>query len=440
MANVLQAYYRVGIARELTTLFSSSDLSDKYEGLAISGHIAAYHDAIVSEFLSTNSKPYFVDPYTFVFQFENKLVRSTESKNGSADDETQVKLSVMKLAECCGKPLTTCVDEKRTVLLTDFGAIGNWDEHLIKEFVTKVVKFQKSRTSHQQTSLDMLLEWAQMPPGQRGTRSPAFILPPYFLCDGFDHWYDLSLMMAKVAKEVESEIPIYPVIALEESTLSSADARSRLVDDYRGFEGCFLWINRLNESEAGTDVLTDYGRLVKALASSGLRVFSLYGGVFSAFLSKVGLSGFVSGVCYNDYKIAQAKPGGGKIRYYSAQVCKKLSIADAIKFYSTFPTVMCNCKYCRQVPGTKGRLGSKQFARSFFPLLIRGADHPDTIVRSHFLLKRAQELAYIAESSADVIIEDCRSSAQQYGGAADVGNLLNWATAFRELTKRTEPA
>jgi hypothetical protein len=84
----------------------------------------------------------------------------------------------------------------------------------------------------------------------------------------------------------------------------------------------------------------------------------------------------------------------------------------------------------------KGKFGTKQFARSFFLLLMKADDGPDLIVRGHFILKRSQEMAYVAESSVETIINDCNTIVQKYAKAADIGHLSNWATALRELTNK----
>ena len=108
-----------------------------YDFLSINGNTAAYVSSaiakfIVAKFFSRSEKGYFIDPITYAFQNEIRLLKTVSKTTG----EESIKKSVQKLIEVYGYP-TTKVNSGKPVAIEDFS-----EQEIKDEFCERVVSFQ----------------------------------------------------------------------------------------------------------------------------------------------------------------------------------------------------------------------------------------------------------------------------------------------------------
>lgn len=432
-----RVYYRVSIARELS-FFRENALKDTYDGVAISAHIGAYHQMLVSEYIMSLRPSYFVDPMTYAFQFPQRYMKRVEKDIDPVEDRNP-KLSFKKLANTYGDPVSHCVKPNGKALRASaFGRRGDWNREAISNFVRKVIEFEKNlkgdKSTTRQTSLDDISHWAGIDRPTSEWPEPEFVVPPYFFADDFGEWYDLSLEMAKSSIAEETDLPVYPVIAVSPSLLGNEKGMLRIIEDYKSFSGCLLWLNGLDETVAGTSRLLALVELIKGFKKNGVKVLGLYGGYFSALLSKVGMYGFVSGLCYNDFRYAAAPAsiGGGKLRYYVPEVSKKLPLSEAATFYTKNMKLLCDCSYCKKLRSSIEVEDLSSMATLFFLTLEGMKTGSDEITKGHFMRRRFEEVRAIAAAPGSRIIADLEERIDQFKADTNTSHLLNWQSALED--------
>ena len=419
--------YRLSIIRELS-LLRDPELNQVFDAVAINGNIAAYHDSLISEYIMNDSPAYFVDPMTYAFQFPQRFKRA----------DGAVKLSFKELAKKYGSPFSDCVEGRGKALnLDSFNEGGSIDTEKCRVLLKNIIEFEKNSKgdgqAHRQSSLDEITMLAGIALPTVSWKMPIFIVPPYFCANDFDGWYDLSLTFATECANLEKEMPVLPVISISSSMIKKEEGRDRIVKDYGKFPGVLFWINDFDETKVGTPDLFSLISLVVELRKTEMKVISLYGGYFSWLLRKVGLSAVVSGICYNDYRNAQApaSTGGGKLRYYVPEVRKKLPLSEAGTFYSGVPEFDCMCKFCKEARGG-------MTPDIWFINLNQMESGADDIVRKHFMTCRKEETKEIDSLDLNDILSLLGKQIDTLGKSIDVTHLSSWKIAFEQFIDSTK--
>lgn len=402
------------------------DFKELYSGVVVSAHIAAYHRSLIGEFFQEHNIPFFIDPMTYVFSRNIDKIKK--------DDH--LKKSFEKLITAYDKAgiLNISLREKRSLSPSDFKKNGILDESILDKLSKSVLHFQKNLISDQkQTTLWELQELAGISI-EREIVKPLFLVAPYFFSEEYgDDWYKISNKLAISSKKIKEKYDLFPVICISKSLLQD-DIILKIIEDYQGFDGFIVWVADLNEVKADAEDLTQYKKFISALNKLGKPIYLLYGGYFSALLSKEPLITYCSGICYGEFKDIDAPPvtGGGLMRYYIPAVHLKIPVEKARRFYAEYPHLLCNCQTCKGIRGTIKSKGIES-VHEFFDLL----ESSDWHLKSHYVLTRYDELITISKSTKAKLIEQIKQniSAQEKLRLQlfDINNkhLKNWVEVLQ---------
>ena len=262
-----------------------------YDYLSINGNSAAYVASaiakfIVEKFFSKPDKGFFIDPITYAFQNEIKLLRSKSKTTG----EEKIKKSVEKLIENYGYPANK-VESNQPITVDDFTS-----QNTMQEFCARILKFQYNLVySHiEQNDLEKYFEYAV--PGNKSSIPqfrPKFLIAPYFYLDKADStfakWLAINtdfIRMARVISNSECDgSKVFAQIVLSKQTLTDVDSVAAIVAAYHNVDcdGITIWVDDLNEHEASFEELSGFVQLLKGLSHKP--VYNMYGGYFSILLT-----------------------------------------------------------------------------------------------------------------------------------------------------------
>jgi hypothetical protein len=385
--------------QEASTL---ENLKDYYDGIVVSGHIAAYVHASVTSFLEATGKPFFVDPVTHLLAGNDASIKR---------DDGKLKKSIEKLSGEYGQTVRrTIQEEKRTLRSTDFMRDGRWNQGFISEFVRSVLKFQRElMATKTQKSIQELLELA----GDKDVRSdaakePSFLVAPYFCADSLDsNWYRISLKLAKEARIEAGGLPLFGVVCIDGDILRSKEGIQRIISDWHDMDGILVWISKFKDSQPRKgDSLDGYVRLVRGLLRSGRPIYVLHGGFPSFLMLKDGLMGVCSGVCYGEYKNAKASRAGGPTgtRYYVPFAKVKIQLQDARRMYATHASSLCSCELCKSVRKEISEDDNGAIVSAYFRKMELGGN-----LKGHYAVSRHSEVREIETSSLPEAVGRWRS-------------------------------
>lgn len=232
--------------------------------------------------------------------------------------------------------------------------------------------------------------------------SPDFLVAPYFFASKYgSEWYAISLRFAEQARNLKGKAELYPVICISQDVLFDKTQVSNIVNDYKGFDGYLIWLDDLDEENLASDELDGLKLLISGLSAYGKPVYSLYGGYLCDLLSKFGLTGYSSGICYGEKRSVDAQGGGAGNRYYIPTVHVKISEDLANAFFAESnknKNLMCKCPTCSNIRNTlSSSLGSKEYADLFFTQM----DFLD--FRRHFVSVKFQEMMALSTMTKDEV-------------------------------------
>lgn len=348
-----------------------------YDCLSINGNSAAYVSNaiakfIVEKFFSKPEKGFFIDPITYAFQNEIKLLKSKSKTTG----EESIKKSVKKLIEFYGFPANK-VEAGVPIIVDDFSS-----EDVKLEFCKRILQFQYNLVySHiKENDLQKYLDYALPDAKNRIPQfRPQFLIAPYFYLDSqessFDQWLNLNIEFANMACQISLENcdgkDIFTQIVISKAVLTNVECMNKIIESYKktNCTGYTIWVDDLNEQESSEDELLGFIHLLKGL--NGKPVYNMYGGYFSILLThkSIGLlSGVSHGLEYGESR--KVYPVGGGIpvsKYYYLPLHHRLDFTKAYyllehagivdttkenwgsskKYYSD----ICGCSQCKTVIG-----------------------------------------------------------------------------------------
>ncbi len=382
-------FYRYDFAS--TQVFS--DLAPKYYGVAVTAHVLSYTPTSVVQLLNQVRKPFFIDPFTFVFARS----LSNISRNG------RMRRSFKKLVDDYGPPFSDVVSQKAPLISLSFKApSGDLDDPSISAMCKTVMDFQRNKCVVNPS----FPKYAKLL--KRGIilqpLSPSFVVAPYFFGERRgDDWYNISLRAAQLARSFKNGFDLYPVICISREVLWDAGQVAGVVRDYAGHDGYIIWVNEFDEENVSPSDLVGIKSLVSGLASFGKPVYSLYGGYLCDLLGKFGLSGYSSGICYGESRRVDTVGGGAGNRYYVPISHLKISDDLANSFFAQSRgnlRYMCSCQTCSTIRGNiPSTLAPVDYADRFFAQM----DFLD--YRRHFVNVKHQEMSSMESMTNSQVLD-----------------------------------
>ena len=419
-----------------------------YDYLSINGNSAAYVASaiakfIVEKFFSKPDKGFFIDPITYAFQNEIKLLRSKSKTTG----EEKIKKSVEKLIENYGYPANK-VESNQPITVDDFTS-----PNTMQEFCARILKFQYNLVySHiEQNDLEKYFEYAV--PGNKSSIPqfrPKFLIAPYFYLDKADStfakWLAINtdfIRMARVISNSECDgSKVFAQIVLSKQTLTDSNSVAAITAAYQNVDcdGITIWVDDLNEHEASFEELSGFVQLLKGLSHKP--VYNMYGGYFSILLTHKNiklLAGVSHGLEYGESR--KVYPVGGGIpvsKYYYLPIHQRLDFTKAYyllahtgaidvtlpnwgsseKYYND----ICRCDKCKQIIKDE-MINFVEFeSKEFYEIhrkdqtLRRKKASSDTKENClyHYLLCKKIEFLRVEKQSLSNLLDDLRGQEQTY--------------------------
>lgn len=441
-----------------------------YDYLSINGNTAAYVSTaiakfIVDKFLSKSEKGFFIDPITYAFQGEIRLLKSKSKTTG----EEKIKKSIEKLIEIYQYPVTKVKDDI-PVIVTDFAI-----PQVVNDFCNRILSFQYTLVHDhlEKNDLCKYLEYITDKDFKELCQlRPKFLIAPYFYLDlldsNFDQWLDINRKFVNIAAEQSQSdfagLDIFAQIVINKNVLKDKSAIQKIATAYENTpcNGITIWVDDLNEHEASLYELYGFIDLLKALKQKP--VYNMYGGYFSILLtnkSKDLLDGVSHGLEYGESR--KVYPVGGGIpvsKYYYLPLHQRLDFTKAFyllehnevidtaldnwgtseKYYKD----ICKCPQCKEVI-KKEMINFIEFeSREFYEVqtkkqvLRRKKASTDTKKNClyHYLLCKKMEFIRAKNQPIDKLIDELEIQKQTYITCdaiqdADLVYLDNWISALK---------
>lgn len=443
-----------------------------YDYLAINGNSAAYVSTAISKFIvekffSKPEKGFFIDPITYAFQNEIRLLKSKSKATG----EEKIKKSIDKLIDEYGYPVTK-VRQNIPVSTEDFS-----DIEVVTAFCKKVLGFQYDLVDKYIKGEELEKYFMYMTPDlskQNLQLRPKFLIAPYFYLDAqdkkFDDWLDINIKMArlscKLAAKSFSNADVFVQIAINKNVLYNPNQMYALTQAYKGVDcsGYTIWIDDFNEHEASLFELKRFTEMLKFLSPKP--VYNMYGGFFSILLTHKEISllkGVSHGLEYGESR--KAYPVGGGIpvsKYYYLPLHQRLDFTkafyllvhggiidtskenwgDSKKYYKE----ICSCQQCKNVI-SKEMINFIEFeSREFYNVqrknqtLRRKKASSDTKQNClyHYLLCKKMEFVRVERHALRDLTQELISQEKHYSSCEalktdELAYLRNWAIVLSEV-------
>jgi hypothetical protein len=420
--------YRLSVPAEKDILRSQSKY---FDGITIGAHILLYYQSSTTGFLTALGKDVVVDPMTHLLgrSFDNLITGTGNLKRSF------VKL-LLALQKSAGGLIIK--EDIRPLSPEDFKSGSSWKNTLVDDFCKEVIRIQMIVVEESKRSpIQQLLVMA----GEKTNQSPVrlkFVCPPYFYWNSItDAWYDVSLHLALHTKSIQRDYPVFPVLCMSKDVLLDDTQITKITQDYSSFGGVVLWISDFDEGGEGVRLLRSLSRLVQDFARKEIMVYNFYGGYYSMLLSKKGLRGFSSSVCYGESKSVDtvATGGGFPKRFYVPILKDKVQEVDARTFYSDNPSLLCKCEVCAGImrPHAATRMSDRIHQIDLFFEKLS-----DDLAKSHFIRNRRTESEMVQETPMNDLANALKldydlmeaANASAYGRSFDPSHLRNWAEAI----------
>jgi len=418
----VKIYYRLNIAGEKDLLF---DRKSRYFGVVVGAHIVVFGRNWISTFLKELDKPFFIDPVTYIFPSDLSYIR---------DKDGNLRKSYELLIERYGGVIKSAIRNDQSLSVDDLT-----DSEKIDDFSKSIIDFQRNVFLEETPSQKSLSEYAEFLGDEvrQETHYPEFLVSPYFYVENINSsWYDLSLRVSKASIKYKNNLDLYAMICISNDMLLDGDTISKIISDYKGFDGYILLISDFDEYKKGREVLNGFIRMVSKLSEYEKPIINLYGSYFSLLSSKFGLSAVSSGVGMAESKDLVSKTTGGRYmkRYYIPTSKSMTTETDARSYYSENPGALCKCGICRRIirdiPAE-----TNDIVNSFF-------DNLDAkLSKKHFMENRYYGLKTISGSSTNDLIDilskhtrECQNSKMEFF-KINYKHLDTWRIALEEILK-----
>jgi len=430
-----EIWYRLNTVGE-KKLFNIKSLID---GAIIPGHLIAFYDGTMPNFIKDLNLPFLIDPMTYVWGKSPTYV-----KNGS-----DMKKSFLKYVEKLDCNLA------RQLGVNNISITGVTD-HDLSIFTNKIIQFQKLlgevKYNPRSKSLSRIRNrFKNIKDEPTSDVMPKYLIPPYFQFSNLlGTEYDLTVKAAQMAKTSSycEEEALMPCLHMNRDILYNKTAQMKVVQDFKDYSQVIVWINNFDERLVSNAGLSHFVDLIESFKEHDVNVLNLYGSYFSGLMNYHDLYAFSSGIAISHRKDADAMPGGGgmPLRYYEPSLKMELVNDEVFRLYADHPHLFtCDCSICAPISSQVQTLSNKNDIEAIldpFFLIIKSPN--GTIIRkptmywrqtrTHFLYQRRKELQEISSTPPNVILANLKSDYDYFMQNVDF-NLFKNLTTVEHLKK-----
>lgn len=297
-----------------------------FDGVIVPGTLAAFQKQGTGGFVLTlsatsNETPFIIDPRFPLFQ-----QRLSSGKKSHAD-----------LAEVFRDEALVSVDRNPTP--------HDFTPERIERIAAAWVEFNEGFADSANEKFDKyaarLEQIGESLAVDRGQDVEA-IIPPYFVETGGGAWAQISDDFEQAVRG-HTDKQVIPVLAADTPALLAQRLDGRISE-------CFIWVSDLKELDPLLNQeLTLYGRTIRSAATTGSRLFALYGGFFSVLLSSAGLQGSCHGVGFSESRAWVELPQSGPPmpRFYLPAAHRFVAPDVAQRIYNLDRELgSCSCEIC----------------------------------------------------------------------------------------------
>jgi hypothetical protein len=368
--------------------------SDCYDGFLVNAHVLEHFSSAFSALSLSLKKPFFVIPDTHFFQMAPLAI--------FYDMKGLVKSSWEKIADYYGPLIRLILSQSRNLQVDDFISKSGAFQQSLYDLVQRVISFQKSKVS---SAAQGLARFFDSPPAYTPTH---LVAPYFFFASTEDHWYRISVEMAKYAIKHKETHELYVVLCTSKSVLMSDAAVSTIIKDFSGLEfaGFLVWIQDFNETDEPVPLLWNLRQFISNLKQSGRKVINLYGAFFSSLMCYYGLDGMGFGICYKEFSDPEdfpegGPPGGPLPKYYLPEIKTKLGKIEAAITIAEIPLLACSCQICHEQMK-----------------YMLDAATPDRIskdlMKKHFLMCKRDERNHVCKSTLPSVLANLSATYRKY--------------------------
>lgn len=400
MTGSTNLFYRYGFAEK--ELFRKC--AGSLHGLAISAQMLAYTESTIYATLMAavqegRELPFFIDPMTYVFarRIDNLRV------------DGKIKKSFKLLMAEYGPTIEACANKGELRIDQFIDPYGKVNDSVIQEIVSRVLDFQRNKLNAF-TAKSSIPKYAKIlkkaPP--TAPLLPSFLVAPYFYWGSRnDPYYKINLALSRAANSSKKEMQLFAVLCFSKELLLDENALAQVVKDYEGFDGYLLWVSGLDEESTPHSYILGLRSLVTKLSEYHKPIYSLYGGYLMLILSKFGLSGFSTGICYGTDRDVDAPvaSGGFQERYYLPMIHRKrmeTNLRLSLSVSANNAGLLCDCDLCDSIKKKLANslpMPAKNYVDQFFDVLQSTKNG----FREHFVKARYKELLTIEKESVSAV-------------------------------------
>lgn len=414
-----------------------------YQGVLINANMAAHAPAGLAAFLLEKTAvdtKYLIDPLTHAFQHDPGVVANQSGKP---------KSSIKRLAEAYGSPIVDCVGN-RPMLPEDFD-----DDGVLEGFVGRCLEYQRTQLAGAMQES----EAAKYLDDPEEEVKPHALIAPYFYVteSSLSDWLPINRRAIEFAKKLADGEKLFASVVISRGILVSEECRDSIVETVENLDldGVLLWVDELDEQQAGRTELEGLLHLARGLRQGGRDVINTHGGYFSVLaagrLGEYALTGVAHGPEFGEYRPVIPVGGGIPIaRYYVPMLHARVRYQDALSIFRTkgwldssqsFHENVCDCDECVETlagdPAKFTLFGegvSKTVKRKHGLVRI---EFPTSETKSHclkhYLQRKRRE--YIASSNAptEALLNDLEQNADKLRdvmGLDGVSHLRLWKSVF----------
>lgn len=367
-------------------------LRGKFDGLVLNANLVESTSSSLAIFAQSLAKPYLIDPITYSFALNPRLLLSQPRQGPQQLRSTFASLAARyRVPEgiAGGRPLTP----------TDFALVDQ-----IEEFVQAVLIYQRDRLYEALEQDAAFLIAADVDPAL--IPRPSTLLAPYFAEEREDDWLDFNVRALRFARELAMPVAISGVLAYDSTRLTASAVRNlALRYAASGASQIVVWPADLDEHVSSADQLNSYADAVSILSAGDVEVTAAFGGYFAVLLAYRGMRGLSHGVGYGDKRNLQPVLGGGlpPARFYVRAIRDVVAMGDMALLAvgldeREFRERVCSCVICTELLQTRGVEGlvaeyteteDRQSTRGLVAVATRRVYQ---MTRFHYLLNRVEEI------------------------------------------------
>jgi len=393
-------YFRLNITNEKNILRQTKEL---YDGLVIGAHFASFYKNWISGFLQDISKPYFIDPLTYIFAIDPPPIENIDSIMNE-------KQSFRTLCESYPEILRSILEE-RPLIPQDFLIENNPNTKLINEFLKSQFKFQEEvdGISPAQKRISEYFEFESLKEEKTTVKTKdvcelEFYTIPYFHFQSLeDPWYYITKTIHSESIKFKKDKPIYSILCFNKEILLDEKNINTLFEDFKNHEGVIFWVHNFNSKTDSKAVIKSVFKLYEKFNKNQIKTIDLYGDYFSTLILNKGLDGYCRSLGFGEYKQVRTISigGGAPNRYYLPEIHANLPEAKIRYYYSKYTHRTCNCKCCRDIISQhKLKMDSVDDISKFFDVFNFSLSS-----KLHFVYTHSQEMKRIINLSNEEIID-----------------------------------